>query len=312
MEIYNSIEKIPGNPGTVIALGMFDGVHKGHQELISKAVSQARERGLKSLVFTFSNNPRNVITGKNEIKEIFTMEEKIRLIEDLGVDYLVLHTIDREFLNMEPEDFVEEILLKTYHMKGVCCGFNYRFGAGGSGKPELLQKLGEKNGFSVDIVPPYSIQRTLVSSTLLRAFLREGQPDLYPEFTGRPYSICGTVKKGNKIGHTIGFPTLNLVPGENLELPSNGVYAAICEIKGTFYQAVANVGYKPTIGSCIRTVETNLLDFSGDLYDEKVRIYLFAKLRPEKKFESLEALQEQIGRDCENAKKWHDKNKIDL
>ena len=297
MKRYDSPEHLPNFRETVVALGTFDGIHKGHQALIRKATEDAAASGRASLVFSFCNHPRNVIAGRTEVKSLLSPEEKEALLRELGVDYLVLWPFDRAFMQKTPETFVQEFLLDRFGAKEVCCGFDYRFGIGGSGTPELLQTLGARSGFDTFVLPPYEVDGRPISSTLLRNAVEQGEVEQYLNYTGRNYSLSGEVVSGNRIGRTIGFPTMNLDVDETRVMPRSGVYVTTCELRGTVYSSVTNVGYKPTVGSPVRTVETNLFGFHEECYGETIRVSFLTQLREEMKFETIDALAAQIQAD---------------
>ena len=308
MKIYRSLEEIENIEETAVALGNFDGVHKGHQELIRKTVEYSAAHGLKSAVFTFENHPRNVLAGRPVIQNILYPADKEKILEDMGVDYLFSIPFDQEFASMPPEVFIEEILWETFMMKVAFCGFNYCFGAKGAGTAELLSDAGRLLGFDVQILPPYTVDDEVVSSTLIRQLIESGEVESCEKYLGRSYTIAGEVVTGQRLGRTIGFPTVNLNLDEDMVSPPNGVYVTCCEYEGKKYPSITNVGKKPTVGEFSRNAETHLLDFSGDLYGEKIRVDFLQKVREEKKFSGLEELQEQIRLDCEYAREWHKKN----
>ena len=193
-------------------------------------------------------------------------------------------------------------------MKVAFCGFNYCFGAKGAGTAELLSDAGRLLGFDVQILPPYTVDDEVVSSTLIRQLIESGEVESCEKYLGRSYTIAGEVVTGQRLGRTIGFPTVNLNLDEDMVSPPNGVYVTCCEYEGKKYPSITNVGKKPTVGEFSRNAETHLLDFSGDLYGEKIRVDFLQKVREEKKFSGLEELQEQIRLDCEYAREWHKKN----
>ncbi|MBQ9931214.1 MAG: bifunctional riboflavin kinase/FAD synthetase [Firmicutes bacterium] len=308
MKIFRSLEEIENIEETAVALGNFDGVHLGHQALIREAVAYASAHGLKSAVFTFENHPRNVLAGHPVIQNILYPADKEKILEEMGVDYLFSIPFDPEIGKMHPETFIEDILWETFLVKVAFCGFNYCFGAKGAGTAELLSSAGEALGFEVRVLPPYKVEGEVVSSTLIRSLIDEGRMEECSKFLGRSYGIAGEVVTGQQLGRTIGFPTVNLNLDEDMVSPPNGVYVTCCEFDGISYPSITNVGRKPTVGEFARNAETHLLDFSGDLYGKEIRVSFLEKIRDEKKFDGLEALQEQIHIDCEYAKAWHKKN----
>ncbi len=305
MKIFKSIEDIENIEETVTALGNFDGVHKGHQELIRRAVRSAKAAGLKSAVFTFSNHPKNVISGTQTIKNILTWEDKASIIKSFGVDYLISIPFDEEMLNMEPEDFIMNVLVGKLNMKEAYCGFNFRFGHCAKGNAELLMKIGLREDFGIHVLEPIKVEGTVVSSSLMRQLITEGRVSECEKYLGRYYSIGGTVVTGNKIGRTIGFPTSNIILDEGMVTPASGVYVTYCIYNNIRYKGVTNVGVKPTIGDNIHTIETHIFDFNYDIYGKMIRVEFLMKLRDEMKFSGVDELAAQIAKDSAAAKEFH-------
>lgn len=306
MIIFNTLDEIENIEGsTVVALGNFDGVHKGHQELIKRTVKTAETAGFKSAVFTFANHPKNVKSGELVVKNILYFDEKARIIESLGVDYLFNIPFDDQIRSMEAIDFIEKVLIGKFKMKQAYCGFNYRFGHLAKGTPEVLIHEGIERGFGIHVLEPFQIDGNLVSSTFIRNLIAEGNVDQCPKYMGRYYTIGGEVVVGNKIGRTIGFPTSNLIIDESMVTPPNGVYVTQCIYNGVRYPSVTNVGVKPTIGDYQKNVETHIFNFNKELYGKTIRVEFLEKTRDEKKFNSVEELSKQITKDCIMAKAYH-------
>ncbi len=305
MKIFESLEDINNIEETVVALGNFDGVHKGHQQIIARTVRSAQAVGLKSAVFTFSNHPSTVLGKGEPVKNILYAEQKTRIIEEMGIDYLVDIPFTKEILAMSPQTFVEEILVKHLRIREAYCGFNYTFGYKASGTPEVLMHEGLKHGFGLHVQEPYKIDDILVSSTYIRQLIEEGRMDEVTKFMGRLYSIGGEVVEGNRLGRTIGFPTMNLVVDETMVTPPNGVYITFCTCDGVRYPAITNVGNKPTIGEYAKTIETHIFNYNEDAYGRHINVEFIRWVRPEKKFSGIEELTAQIQSDCISAKAWH-------
>ena len=305
LRVFNDLSEIRGISPTAIALGNFDGVHVGHRKLIEEAVKKAEEENIKSAVFTFSNHPRNLIAGRNVVKNILYNEEKERIIESLGVDYMFNIEFTWEICNMQPEEFVEELLVNSFRAEHVFCGFNYSFGVKASGGWKDLDALGKELGFETHMIEPVEVDGNLVSSTYIRGLIETGQMKKCRKFMGESYSIGGEVVVGNKLGRTIGFPTSNLVIDEEMVTPPNGVYITNCIYNGVKYPSVTNVGVKPTIGEYKKNVETHIFNFDKELYGKNILVEFLEKTRDEKKFDSIEKLSEQIKKDCLRAKKYH-------
>lgn len=305
MKVFNSLEEISGIGETVVALGNFDGVHKGHQEIIRRCMNAAKSSGLKSAVFTFSNHPRNLMAGALVTKNILYPEEKAQIIASYGIDYMFNIPFDEYMLTMAPEDFINGILLEKFHMREVYCGFNYRFGYKAAGTPGLLLEIGLKKEYGIHIMRPYIIDGQVVSSSLIRNLIEMGSVNECEKFMGRNYSVGGEVVVGNKLGRTIGFPTSNIDVDETMITPPNGVYVTNCLYNGAIYPSITNVGIKPTIGDYKKNVETHIFNFEHELYGKHIRVEFLEKMREEKRFENVEMLSRQIKQDCIDAKNYH-------
>lgn len=309
MIVYNSLEEIKDIKSTVIALGNFDGVHRGHQELIRRAVKSAEAAGFKSAVFTFSNHPRNLLGNGNAVKNIMYCEDKAHIIGNLGIDYMFNIPFTDEILHMSPINYIDDLLLDAFKMKEAYCGFNYRFGYKAAGDVKVLMDESLRKGFGIHVLEAFKVDGQVVSSTLIRKLIEEGAVDRCAKFLGRNYSIGGEVVVGNKLGKTIGFPTSNLVIDETMVSPSNGVYITYCTYNGVRYPSITNVGVKPTIGEYHKNVETHIFDFDRELYGKNIRVEFLKKTRDERKFDSIEALSKQITDDCIMVKAFHRQNR---
>ncbi|MCI6820255.1 MAG: bifunctional riboflavin kinase/FAD synthetase [Clostridiales bacterium] len=305
MKIFNSLDEINNIDETVVALGNFDGVHKGHQQIIERTVKSAEAAGLKSAVFTFSNHTRTLLKNLPPVKNILYAEEKAKIIESMGVDYMFNIPFTQEILQMSPEAFIDEILIRKFRIREAYCGFNYSFGYKASGTPEVLMHEGLKKGFGIHVQEPYKIDDIIVSSTYIRSLIEEGDMERCAKFMGRLYEIGGEVVVGNKLGRTIGFPTSNIMIDESMVSPPNGVYITYCTYNGVKYPSVTNVGVKPTIGKYHKNVETHIFNFDKELYGKDIRVEFVKCTRPEKKFGSVEDLSRQIENDCIMAKAYH-------
>jgi riboflavin kinase/FMN adenylyltransferase len=301
MEIFHIKKEIKGIAPTVVALGNFDGVHRGHAELISRTVAYARTHGLKSAVFTFSNHPQNVIAGREVVKNIISPEEKLALIRSLDVDYLFSLPFDESFHSMPPEVFVRDLLLETFNAKAVSCGFNYHFGKDASGNTVSLEESARREGFHMEVMEPFILEGTLVSSTLIRGLISEGKVDRCTQYMGRPFTICGEVIHGKGLGRNLGFPTANVATDTHLISLAHGVYVTNTEVTGRIYPSVTNVGVRPTVGGDMELAESHILGFDADIYGERIRTTFLEKLRDERKFADIEALTAQIAKDKEAA-----------
>ncbi|HHV58793.1 MAG TPA: bifunctional riboflavin kinase/FAD synthetase [Clostridiaceae bacterium] len=292
-----------------VGLGMFDGLHIGHMALINTLVNESRLLGLKSVVYTFSSHPENILSGKAFNSLITLQDKKVELLSETKVDYLYFEDFNESYCRMSPEEFVTAILLDKLGMKLAVAGFNYRFGHKGQGDVNELKRLGEKYGFKVIIIPKIKINNEVVSSTLIRGYIKSGKMDRVFELLGRHYSITGKVTSGKKIGSQIGFPTANIEPDNALAIPPFGVYITVTIIDGVKYNSITNIGLNPTVGVLEHpVVETHILNFDGDLYDKKIEVFFIAKLRGEKTFKNKSELKKQICMDIDSAKKYFSLN----
>ena len=288
-----------------MALGNFDGVHKGHQQIIGRTVKSAEAAGLKSAVFTFSNHTRTLLKNLPAVKNILYPEEKAAVMEGMGIDYMFNIPFTKEVMSMSPERFVKEILVDAFRIREAYCGFNYSFGYKAQGTPEVLMHEGLKHGFGIHVQEPYMIDGIVVSSTYIRQLISEGRMEECTRFMGRMYSIGGEVVVGNKLGRTIGFPTSNVMIDESMASPPNGVYITYCSYNGVKYPSITNVGVKPTIGTYSKNVETHIFNFDKELYGKQIRVEFVKQTREERKFSGIEELSRQIESDCIMAKAYH-------
>uniref|UniRef100_UPI0040563B58 bifunctional riboflavin kinase/FAD synthetase n=1 Tax=Acetatifactor sp. TaxID=1872090 RepID=UPI0040563B58 len=288
---------------TAVAIGKFDGVHIGHRRLLEEILAQ-KEKGLLACVFTFDPPPA-VLFGHSDGKELTTREEKRKLFEKVGVDILIEFPLSFDTAAILPEDFAREILAKRMKARFIAAGTDLSFGAKGAGNATLLQKLSLELGFEVKTIEKVCMQGTEVNSTYIREQLKAGDMELVEKFLGMPYTVMGTVKHGNRIGRTIGFPTVNLLPQETKLLPPNGVYYSEVLTGGKRYRAISNIGYKPTVTEeQVMGVESYLYDFNEEIYDETVEVYLYAFKRPEQRFGSLEELKSQLQKDIKDGRNF--------
>ena len=290
----------------VIALGFFDGVHLGHAALLRRTVEEARSRGCSAAVFTFDRMPRELITGI-PCPIINSPDDRRDLLRRLyGVDEVLMVPFDHNMMNTEWDAFVTELLVKKYHAVHLVAGEDHRFGKRNGGDAPQLQELCSRMGLGCDIIPEVTLGGTPVRSTYIRRLVELGQVERAMEFLGHPHQLTQTVQHGNRIGRTIGVPTINFRVPANVLIPSHGVYAAQAILEnGQRFAAVTNVGVRPTVedGRGV-TVESWLLDFAGDLYDRSVRVEFFTKLRDEIRFDSLDSLKRQIALDAEHTRAY--------
>lgn len=288
---------------TAIALGKFDGIHLGHMLLIEQ-VLKLQERGLTGVVFTFEMKP-NTIFDVSQMESIYTRQEKRQMLEATGVDCMIEYPFDDVFAGMEAEQFIQKILVDKLDAKYIIVGSDYRFGHNRIGNVDMLKYYGERLGFCVITFEKKKYENIVVSSTCIRSYIREGKMKEAANLLNRYYSITGVVTEGKRLGRTIDVPTANLLPERGKLYPPAGVYASrtILPNMDVVY-GITNIGSNPTVNADRHTtVETHLFDFHKDIYGQEIRVELLEYLRPEKKFESLHALKQQIQTDIAIVKK---------
>lgn len=301
-----------------VTIGKFDGVHRGHRELLDRITGKHdselckqthnKYKGIKSAVFTFDKSPSELFSGVT-LPELTTKEEKIKIFEYLGIDVLVEFPFTKETAATLPEDFIRDILVKKMHAKYIVAGEDVSYGKYGKGDAKLLfdvaNSLNIESSYDVEIVKKITINDVEVSSTKIRELVSNGDMENASMLIGVPYAIHGTIVRGNQIGRTIGFPTINIEVSKDKLMPPFGVYFAEISINGKHYNGITNVGTKPTITS-EKTVfaETNILDFDEDVYGENATVKLLHFQRPERKFNSIDELRNRISNDIENGKNY--------
>jgi riboflavin kinase/FMN adenylyltransferase len=299
MEILRSIPELSALRGPIFAaIGVFDGVHLGHQAVISTSAEHAKSASGTPVVITFDPHPVKVLRPEKAPHLLTATQHKIALIRDLGVEHLLVIHFDREFATTSPEHFVEQLVAHSKPLRQICVGHEWSFGKNRAGNLDLLTKLGAKNDFEVIGIKPVTVNGTVVSSTAIRRAVEEGEFGKAAEMLGRDYTILGTVKKGAQLGRELGFPTANL-SAHSEQFPPNGVYAAEARLDGVTLRGVVNLGYRPTIEAARpeRLLELHLFNLERDIYGEDVEVRFLRYLRPEQKFNSLEELKAQIARD---------------
>ncbi len=305
MKVIYSLDQTEITENSGITLGTFDGLHRGHQKLIKNLVSRCKEQGFKSIVYTFANHPRE-LTLKNAPKRLINMKKKIEILNNIGIDYLLLLNFDNFQRNIDPEMFVYEILIKKLKMKEMSVGFDCKFGKNASGNTDLLAKLSKKYNFSLSIVEPYIVDNQIVSSTLIRQLIQDGNILKANNLLGRYYSITGNVIKGKQIGRKLGYPTANILIDYNMCLPKGGVYITETIIDSNSYKSVTNVGYNPTFNQKNYNIETHILNFNESLYGNDIDIIFHKRIRDEIKFYTIEQLCTQIDKDINITNNYFD------
>lgn len=302
MQIVRGLESSPPDAGpSAVALGAFDGIHLGHRAILGTAVALARQGKIRALACTFDRHPMEVLQPDRAPMPITTLEERLELIAGTGIDTTVVIPFTPAVASVEAKAFVQDVLIGTLEAREIVVGFNHRFGRGARGDAQLLESLAAPLGFRAHIVPALMVDGVAVSSSEIRAALQRGDLPNAERLLGRPYSIRGEVVRGAGRGRTLGFPTANVKTERPLGLPV-GVYVCRLLVGARQHQAVVNVGYRPTFGETDLSVEAHVLDFAGDLYDQKVTLTFLRRLREERKFPSVDALKEQIAIDVAAAR----------
>ncbi len=287
----------------VLALGNFDGLHRGHMKIIDRVRRRAGERSGVAVVLTFEPHPTEVVRPDKSPKLLMTKAQKLRALEEAGMDGVAIVRFTHELSLWSPEEFVEKVLVEWLHVAEVWVGANFLFGHDRAGNFSLLRLLGARYGFRAEKIDPVRYKDFVVSSTRIRRLTAEGRVDEAAALLGRHYVIEGRVVPGDHRGHELGFPTANLETANQL-LPPNGVYATLLVVDGVIRPAITNVGVRPTFGANDRTiVETHVFDYSGDLYGQTVQLAFVQRMRDERPFEGPQALREQIEADCEHARR---------
>jgi len=302
VKIFNSIKSFNSTKPTIVTIGTFDGIHLGHCKILEQITKNAHVLNCESLVLTFFPHPRMVLQEGTEMKQLNTLNEKIALLDNLGIDNLVVHPFDKEFSRLTAEEFVKKVLVDVFKIKNIIIGHDHRFGRNRTATIDDLINFGETYGFEVEQISAKEINEVSISSTKIRNALLEGNIELATNYLGYDYSLTGIIIKGKQLGRTIGYPTANITIEEDYKLiPNNGVYIAKSVLNGKTVFGMMNIGNRPTVDGTKQTIEINFFDFKQDLYEKKITISLLHRMRSEQKFESIDALKNQLGKDKKTA-----------
>ncbi|MBU5677465.1 bifunctional riboflavin kinase/FAD synthetase [Alkaliphilus sp. MSJ-5] len=295
---YNQLDK---SVQRGVALGNFDGIHIGHQKLITTLIEKCRANGLESCVYTFGNHPLAVITGREAPPQITNINMKKKILDSLGVELLYLEEFNKNLMVLSPEDFVKNILVDRLNCRIVVVGFDYNFGYKAQGNVELLKKMGQKHGFEVYEIHPVTIDNKKVGSSTIREYIKNGDIEDANVFLGRPYSIYSKVVHGKGRGHKLGYPTANILIESSHLVPKEGVYATFIKINNSIYKGATCVGTNPTFGANSISIETFIINFNEDIYDQYIELQFIKRLRDQIKFNNVDDLIKQMNQDANNA-----------
>jgi riboflavin kinase/FMN adenylyltransferase len=306
MKVHYDLQQLPPFRNAVITTGAFDGVHKGHMQIIDRMKNLAYQVKGETIIITFHPHPRKVISSvPGEIKQLTNLNERIELLEKAGVDHLVVVKFDHRFSNMTAEQYVKEFLFTYFHPSTIIVGYDHRFGNGRIGNFELLEAYGKTLGFKVEEINEQMVGAEIVSSTLIRNYIVDKNIQNANQLLGYPYFFEGYVVRGNQLGRTIGFPTANLhIDDEEKLIPSNGVYAVkvkgICT-NGVLLEGMMNIGVRPTVDGHKKVIEVNIFNFDQDIYEQNITVLVYEFIRGEQKFDGLDALKNQLQNDKKTA-----------
>lgn len=287
---------------SIITIGTFDGVHVGHKKILERLISVGKQKNLKPTVLTFFPHPRMVLQPNFKMELLNTLEEKKEILENLGIEEIVVKPFNKEFAELSAKEYVENILVQELGAKHIIIGYDHRFGKNRSANIDDLKTLGHEIGFEVEEIQAQDIEDITVSSTKIRKALQEGNLEIANSYLGYPYFLNGTIVKGKGLGKTIDFPTANLNIKEDYKLiPKQGVYVVKSVIEGVVVRGMMNIGTNPTVNGNKESIEVHFFDFSNDIYGKSLKIEMLNRLRDEQKFESLQALGHQLRVDKENA-----------
>lgn len=298
MLVFRDIHNLPQLQKTVLTVGTFDGVHKGHQKLIQRLNNRATEIGGESLIVTFHPHPRIVVQTEPDIQLLNTVDEKIDLLTKYGVQNLVIVAFNRNFSNQSPENYINNFLVRNFNPKIIVIGYNHQFGKNRVGNVDLLNTYAESQNYTVEEISKQQVEDLAVSSTKIRQYLNKGEVAKANDLLGHSYTIEGIVVKGQQLGATIGFPTANLQIEEQSKLiPNEGIYAVFVERNQKIKQGMLYIGNRPTLNGKDRSIEVNIFDFDDNLYGESLKIHFIQKTRADKHFESIEKMTQAMQQD---------------
>ena len=304
MQVHYGFESYKNIKNPIVTVGTFDGVHFGHQKIIQRLQKIAKKNNGESVLLTFDPHPRKILLNDQGLKLIHTINEKINILENLGLDHLVIYPFTLEFSKFSAKRYIDELLIQKLGTHTLVIGYDHHFGNDREGNIDLLKKYEKSNPFYLEEIKAHEIEEIKISSTKVRSAIEKGNIHLVNDYCGHFYEFSGEVVRGNGIGKTIGTPTANIKLNSNEKIiPLDGVYAVICQIKDANYKGIMNIGFKPTVDEGQkRTVEIHLFDYEKDIYGQDLRTKVIERIRDEVKFNSLKELKSQILKDNEKAK----------
>ena len=304
MRVHYGINSCKDIIKPVVTVGTFDGVHYGHQKILNRLQKIAKNCNGESVLLTFDPHPRKVLFKDRKIKLINSINEKIKILDELGLDHLVIYPFSEEFSKYSADEYISELLVNKLKTNTLVIGYDHHFGRNREGNIQLLKVSNEKYSFELEEIKAHEIDEIKISSTKIRRAIDDGNIHLFKDYCGRFFEFSGKVIHGNGLGKTIGFPTANIVIGNDDKIiPSDGVYSVICRLNNETIKGIMNIGFKPSVeNKNIRTIEIHLFNFDKDIYDALINVQAVSKLRDEIKFPNLDKLKKQISNDIVHAK----------
>ena len=298
MKIYRSIEDYDEDKRSVVTIGTFDGIHLGHQKILSRLIKSSKNKDLNSVVLTFFPHPRIILNKYNEVKMIDTLDEKIIHLNEIGIDSLIIHPFDKNFSLLSANQFIKDFLVDKLKIKHIIIGYDHRFGKGREASVTDLKNYADDYDFTVEEIKAQEIEKITVSSTKIRNSINQGDIKTTEKYLGRYFNLTGKVVKGDGLGKKINYPTANIFIEETYKIiPKDGVYLVETIIEDKLFNGMMNIGHRPTIGTNVKSIEVHLFNFNEDIYGKVISIKMISKIRDEKKFSSIQALKEQLVKD---------------
>jgi len=298
MKIYRSIQDYDEDKRSVVTIGTFDGIHLGHQKILSRLIKSSKNKDLNSVVLTFFPHPRIILNKYNEVKMIDTLDEKIIHLNEIGIDSLIIHPFDKNFSLLSANQFIKDFLVDKLKIKHIIIGYDHRFGKGREASVTDLKNYADNYDFTVEEIKAQEIEKITVSSTKIRNSINQGDIKTTEKYLGRSFNLTGKIVKGDGLGKKINYPTANIFIEETYKIiPKDGVYLVETIIEDKLFNGMMNIGHRPTIGTNLKSIEVHLFNFNEDIYGKVISIKMISKIRDEKKFSSIQALKEQLVKD---------------